>query len=99
MRGRCYRCGGEQELLSRPRRVLLHALPELRSPVEIVEPFACANCGCEVRTTVRYVSTDRPVGPPETPENRLVCGASRTSPNRAAVDTRNSTANLTAGGG
>ena len=70
MRGRCPRCGGEQELLSRPPRVLLHALPELRSPVEIVEPFACANCGCEVQTTVRYVSTDRPVGPPGTPENR-----------------------------
>ena len=70
MRGRCPRCGGEQELLSRPPRVLLHALPELRSPVEIVEPFACANCGYEVRTTVRYVSTDRPVGPPGTPENR-----------------------------
>ena len=50
--------------------MLLHALPELRSPVEIVEPFACANCGYEVRTTVRYVSTDRPVGPPGTPENR-----------------------------
>ena len=70
MRGRCPRCGGEQELLSRPPRVLLHALPELRSPIEIVEPFACANCGCEVRTTVRYVSTDRPVGPPGTPETR-----------------------------
>ena len=70
MRGRCPRCGGEQELLSRPRRVLLHALPELRSPAEIVDPLACANCGCEVRTTFRYVSTDRPVGPPGTPENR-----------------------------
>ena len=70
MRGRCPRCGGEQELLSRPRRVLLHALPELRSPAEIVDPLACANCGCEVQTTVRYVSTDRPVEPPGTPENR-----------------------------
>ena len=70
MRGRCPRCGGEQELLSRPRRVLLHALPELRSLVEIVDPLACANCGCEVRTTFRFVSTDRPVGPPGTPENQ-----------------------------
>ena len=70
MRARCPRCGGEQELLSRPRRVLLHALPELRSPAEIVDPLACANCGCEVRTTFRYVSTDRPVRPPGTPENR-----------------------------
>ena len=70
MRGRCARCGGEQELLSRPRRVLLHALPELRSPAEIVDPLACANCGYEVQTTVRYVSTDRRVWPPGTPENR-----------------------------
>ena len=37
MMERCPRCGGEQELLSRPPRVLLHALPELRSPIEIVE--------------------------------------------------------------
>ena len=70
MRKRCPRCGGEQELRSRPPRMLLHALPELRSPIEIVEPFACANCGCEVQTTVRYASTDSPVGPPGTPENR-----------------------------
>ena len=70
MRKRCPRCGGEQELRSRPPRMLLHALPELRSPIEIVEPFACANCGCEVQTTVRYASTDSPVGPPGPPENR-----------------------------
>ena len=70
MRERCPRCGGGQELLSKPPRVLLHALPELRSPIEIVEPFACANCGFEFRTTVRYVSTDRPIEPPGTPENR-----------------------------
>ena len=50
--------------------MLLHALPELRSLVEIVDPLACANCGCEVRTTFRFVSTDRPVGPPGTPENQ-----------------------------
>ena len=45
MRVRCPRCSGEQELLSRPRRVLLHALPELR----LTSRDRGTVCLCELR--------------------------------------------------
>ena len=61
MRRRCPKCGEERELVANPRRVVLHALPELRSPLEIVEPFACPTCGQEVSHTIRFASTDRSV--------------------------------------
>ena len=41
--------------------MVLHALPELRSPLEIVAPFACPTCGQEVSRSIRFVSTDRRV--------------------------------------
>ena len=67
MRARCHSCGDEHDLIPMQQRRLLHMLPELRSPLEIVDPYACANCGREIRTQVRYVSTDKrfvPTGPP-----------------------------------
>ena len=61
MRQRCPTCGEDQELVANPRRLVLYALPELRSPLEIVDPFACSTCGQEISRTVRFVSTDRRV--------------------------------------
>ena len=60
-RQRCPTCGEERELVAKPRQVVLHALPELRSPLEIVDPFACSTCGSEIRRTFRFVSTDKAV--------------------------------------
>ena len=59
MNSRCHKCGTEQALVPKPQRQLLHALPELRSPLEIVDPFACANCGREISFNIRFVSTDK----------------------------------------
>ena len=66
----CPRCGNEQQLVEGAPRVLLHALPELRSPAEVTVPFTCPMCGCEVRTSFRYVPTDRTVAPPPAAEQR-----------------------------
>ena len=44
--------------MARPRQVVLHVLPELRSPLEIVDSFACSTCGKEISRTFRFVSTD-----------------------------------------
>ena len=38
---------------------MLHALPELRSPLEVVDPYVCANCGREIRSNIRFMSTDK----------------------------------------
>ena len=68
MKARCDRCSTERELVPNPQRRLLHALPELRSPLEIVDPFTCVNCGSEIHCRVRFVSTDKhfaPTGPPQ----------------------------------
>ena len=59
MKTKCPHCSTEQELVPKPQREQLHALPELRSPLEIVNPFACVNCGREIRFNIRLVSTDR----------------------------------------
>ena len=68
MKARCHNCGTEQELVPSPQRQLLHVLPELRSPLEVVDPFACAGCGREIRFNIRFVSTDKRfavIGAPE----------------------------------
>ena len=57
MRGRCYKCGDDQELVEAPPRQFLHAIPQLNSPVEIEVPTLCANCGHEVSTRVWFVPT------------------------------------------
>ena len=57
MRKRCHKCGDDQEVVKNAQRVLRHALPQLKSPVEIEVPFTCANCGSEVSSTIRYLST------------------------------------------
>ena len=59
MKTKCPNCGTDQELLPKPQRQLLHALPELRSPLEVLDPFACANCGREISFNIRFVSTDK----------------------------------------
>ena len=59
MNTKCHNCGTEQELVPKPQRQLLHALPELRSPLEVVAPFACANCGREISFNLQFVSTDK----------------------------------------
>ena len=67
MRARCHNCGDEHDLVPMQQRRLLHMLPQLRSPLEILDPYVCANCGREIRTQVRFVSTDKrfvPTGPP-----------------------------------
>ena len=61
MNSKCPNCGTEQKLVPKPQRHLLHALPELRSPLEIVDPFSCANCGREISRNIRFVSTDKRV--------------------------------------
>ena len=66
----CPTCGEEQELVAKPRRVVLHALPQLRSPGEIVDPFACPKCGQEISSTIRFVSTDRHVELPRMMQNQ-----------------------------
>lgn len=59
MKAKCPKCGTDRELVPKPQRQLLHALPELRSPLEVVDPFACATCGSEIRTNFRLVFTDK----------------------------------------
>ena len=59
MKAKCPKCGTEQELVPKPQRQLLHALPELRSPLEVVDPFACATCGSEIRLSYRFLPTDK----------------------------------------
>lgn len=67
---KCPTCGDERELVPNPRRLILHALPELRSPLEIVEPLSCSTCGNEISQTIRYVSTDRRIDLSEMPRNQ-----------------------------
>ena len=45
MRKRCPKCGNDDELVENSPRVLLHALPQLSSPIEVEVPFTCAACG------------------------------------------------------
>ena len=59
MKAICHKCRTEQILVPKPRRQLVHALPELRSPLEVVDPFACATCGSEIRLNYRFLPTDK----------------------------------------
>ena len=64
MRGRCYNCRTERELVKDPPRVVLHALPQLASPVEIEVPHRCRKCGRVVGSTVQFTATNKKVVPP-----------------------------------
>ena len=66
----CPTCGEEQELVAISPHKVLHALPDLRFPLEIVKPFACPKCGREISTTTRFVSTDRRVELPRVQHNQ-----------------------------
>ena len=59
MRGRCYKCGDDQEFVEAPPRQILHAIPQLNSPIQIDVPRLCTNCGYEVSTRIRFVHTNR----------------------------------------
>ena len=48
MRGRCFKCGDDQELMRDSPREVLHALTQLASPLEIKVPIRCTKCGREV---------------------------------------------------
>ena len=66
--GRCPRCHEDRVLVRQPRRQVRHALPDLDSPVEVVEPYACAVCGCETKSRIWMVPTDgAPVRPRRLP--------------------------------
>ena len=64
MRGRCFKCGDNQELVKDSARVVLHALTQLASPVEIEVPIRCTNCGREVGANVQFVATNKEVSRP-----------------------------------
>ena len=70
MRRRCYKCGVEQELIAAPQRQVLHALPQLRTPLEIVDPFLCLGCGREISFNIRFVVTDKHVVPTPRPRGQ-----------------------------
>lgn len=44
-----------------PPRVVLHALPQLASPVEIEVPHRCTKCGRKVGGTVQFTPTNKKV--------------------------------------
>ena len=52
MREKCFKCGDDQDLLEGAPRVLRHALPQLKSPIEIEVPLICANYGIEIRSSI-----------------------------------------------
>ena len=64
MRRRCFKCGDDQELVRDPPRVVLHALPQLCSPLEITVPIRCTRCGREVSTNVQFAATNKRVQRP-----------------------------------
>ena len=70
MRGRCFKCGDDQELVQDPPRVVLHALAQLASPVEIEIPIRCTNCGREVSANIRFVATNKKVARPSRTDDR-----------------------------
>lgn len=66
--GRCPRCHEDRVLVRQPRRQVRHALPDLNSPLEVVEPYACPVCGCEAKSQVWMVPTNpAPVRPRRLP--------------------------------
>ena len=64
MRGRCFKCGDDQELVRDSPRQVLHALTQLASPLEIEVPIRCTNCGREVGANVQFVATNKNVHQP-----------------------------------
>ena len=64
IRGRCFKCGDDQELVKGSPRVVLHALMQLASPVEVEVPIRCTNCGREVGSNVQIVATNKEVSRP-----------------------------------
>lgn len=64
MKGRCFKCGDDQELVKDSPRVVVHALTQLASPVEIEVPIRCTNCGRNVGANVQFVATNRNVSRP-----------------------------------
>ena len=64
MRGRCSKCGDDQELVSGSPQRVLHALTQLASPLEIEVPIQCTNCGHEVGANVQFVATNKKVARP-----------------------------------
>ena len=61
MRGKCPNCRTEQELAKDPPRVVLHALPQLATPVEIEVSHRCMNCGREVGGSFQFAATNKKV--------------------------------------
>ena len=61
MRGKCPNCRTEQELAKGPPRVVLHALPQLATPVEIEVSHRCTNCGREVGGSFQFAATNKKV--------------------------------------
>ena len=61
MRRKCPNCRTEQEIVEDPPRVVLHALPQLASPVEIEVPHRCTKCGREVGGSVQFTATNKKV--------------------------------------
>ena len=57
-RGRCPRCREDRALVTKARRQVRHALPTLKSPLEVVQTYACPECDCEVKSTVWMLPTD-----------------------------------------
>ena len=53
MEGKCHQCG-PQELVARAVRVYRHEVASLGWPVQVDRPYACANCGREIRTEMSY---------------------------------------------
>ena len=83
MRGRCFKCGDDQELVRDSPRAVLHALTQLGSPLEITVPIRCTRCGREVRAEVRFAAMNKRVErssrmddqPAAEPRNGQVWGA------------------------
>ena len=66
MRRKCPNCRTEQEIVEDPPRVVIHALPQLASPVEIEVPHRCTKCGRKVGGSVQFAPTNKKVVvPPE----------------------------------
>ena len=70
MRGRCFKCGDDQEVVRDSPRVVLHALTQLGSPLEITVPIRCKRCGREVSTNVQFATTNKRVQRPPTTDDQ-----------------------------
>ena len=64
MKGRCFKCGDDQEFVQDSPQMVRHALTQLSSPVEIRVPIRCTNCGREVSARIEFVPTNERVSQP-----------------------------------